>query len=430
MPTIRPIDIADCQAFIDQHRQEIRSGVYDIEIVAPWAEALDEATLLFLARHCAASMLTLAKSEDAPTSVLELLADSPYGDVRCVVARNPRLPERALNQLAIDRDTDVIEGVLDNPGVSAKTLENVVKRYRRWDKHSDPWRVQHIKVQAIRHPRVSMRVLEVLARDADYRVRNELAQSAQTPAEILAILAQDKNEDVRLAVAANPSATAVTLGLLARDRSPKSRAAVARNPSASGASLKVLARDAEPPIRKEVAGNSNTSAPILDILARDADNEVRIVVAGNSNTLGTALEVLGRDADDRIRTAVAGNPSTPSAVLEILARDTKVEVQIAVAFNPSTPKGTWSALASYGKSHDVGIAALCNPRHTAIDQRLELARDQHTPKTILGVLAHNPDTSIQQQAAETMRQIERMERRRREEEEAWRRREESGPNYN
>ncbi len=115
MPTIRPIDVADCRAFIEQHGQEIRCGVYDVEIPGSWVKSLDETILLFLARHCTASMLTLAKSEDAPASVLELLADSPYDEVRSAVARNPHLPERALNQLAMDRVTDVIKGVLDNP---------------------------------------------------------------------------------------------------------------------------------------------------------------------------------------------------------------------------------------------------------------------------------------------------------------------------
>jgi hypothetical protein len=47
MPTIKPVDVNDCIKFINQHRDEIVKGIYDIQIEEEWVSKISNDDLFF-----------------------------------------------------------------------------------------------------------------------------------------------------------------------------------------------------------------------------------------------------------------------------------------------------------------------------------------------------------------------------------------------
>ncbi|HSF22626.1 MAG TPA: hypothetical protein VLE20_00235, partial [Blastocatellia bacterium] len=89
--TIIPEDWDDFVEFINQHRDEIAGGGYDLRIERDWASSLTEEDLLLLVEHCPSSRLTIASAARSP-KVLEVLSRDDSAAVREAVADNVRVP--------------------------------------------------------------------------------------------------------------------------------------------------------------------------------------------------------------------------------------------------------------------------------------------------------------------------------------------------
>lgn len=128
------------------------------------------------------------KHVNCPEDLLRTGAKSSNGDVRSMVAGNPRTPKDLLRDLARD----------SNPEVRLAVAKNVACPRRQ---------------------------LKVLAADKDISVREQVAARTDVPYEAVEQLAEDDTRKVRLALAGNPAVAPVTLRRMS-DEDPDARVAV------------------------------------------------------------------------------------------------------------------------------------------------------------------------------------------------------------
>jgi len=120
--------------------------------------------------------------------------------------------------------------------------------------------------------------------DEDYIDDNSLlAQSPDTSVEDLNILAKDENAEIRENVAYNSNTPPATLDILAKDENAGIRENVAFNSNTSPATLDILAKDENEDVRESVGYNPNTPPENLDML--DQDEESTNFQEGIANTL-------------------------------------------------------------------------------------------------------------------------------------------------
>lgn len=116
------------------------------------------------------------------------------------------------------------------------------------------------------------RVLEQLAEDDDWHVRQEVAANLSTPSNILQSLALDKETNewnrIKINVAENLHTPVKTLELLATDPSRQVRAGVASNENTPVRLLRKLARDKEEHVRFFVVTNIKTPTILLKKLSK------------------------------------------------------------------------------------------------------------------------------------------------------------------
>jgi len=161
-------DWDDFVEFINNHRDEIARGQYDLRIEKDWARDLTNQDLLLLIEHCPSSRLTIA-SATRSVDVLERLSLVDSSDVREAVADNSRASTSMLNNLAKDSIAAVRMAVAESPNVSEENLA-------------------------------------ALANDAANYVRWGVAHNEKTPASILALLVKDQDSYVSDEARKNPNA--------------------------------------------------------------------------------------------------------------------------------------------------------------------------------------------------------------------------------
>ena len=245
-----------------------------------------------------------------------------------------------------------------------------------------------VRQEVSKNPNAPAEVLRKLAEDEDVWVRKEVAKNPGTPAEALRKLAEDKNDDVRWKVSKNPNAPAEALKKLAEDEDVDVRADVADNPSTPIEILRKLAGDKNHTVRYRVADNPNIPVDILRKLAEDGDVDVRIAVVNNPKTPIEVLKKLAEDENWEVRKAVAMNPNTPVDILTKLAEDEVRDVRRAVAENSRTPVGVLTKLAE-DKNDGVRWKVTYNP-NTPVDILTKLAKDEYW--LVREGVAKNPNT--------------------------------------
>ena len=138
---------------------------------------------------------------------------------------------------------------------------------------------------------------QLLAADADYRVREQIANRATTAPEELERLVMDAVARVAIAALQNPGCpTSAVISAMSHPRRAVRRAAVAI------ASPELLAL-AEPALLSE------------------SDGLCRLAAASRKDTPPTLLAKLAKDRSPTVRRAVAKNRATPEAALALLAND-------------------------------------------------------------------------------------------------------------
>lgn len=140
-------------------------------------------------------------------------------------------------------------------------------------------------------------MLEKLANDPHYRVRETLAANRTVPVAILKQLADDEDSSVRIKVAYNPNTPIKVLLHMVR-----------HNPYDTFA-------------RQALAHRRDATPQILEELSHEEDQYVLKALADNPNTPPAVLTTLAKHHDWEIRLRVCSNPNTPIPVLAILAKD-------------------------------------------------------------------------------------------------------------
>jgi hypothetical protein len=161
--------------------------------------------------------------------------------VRRVVAGRTDAPEWVLERLAGDRDRQVRQAVVDNPACPSDVLLvclRDVEWWIRWDAVQHRNADENVRRAAVRSPYKDVRLalaqlrdlapdlVEALVTDSEWQVREQLATNTPS-ANVLQILMKDADARVRGEVALNDAATEEQLRTLADDRSAVPRAMVA-----------------------------------------------------------------------------------------------------------------------------------------------------------------------------------------------------------
>jgi len=166
---IVPEDWDDFVGFINQHRDEIADGRYDLRIEKDWARDLTNEDLLLLVRHCPSSRLTIASATKS-IDVLDELSRDGSSDVREAVADNPRSPADTLDALSVDSVSSVRMAVAESANVSGENLERLAK---------DP--VNYVRWGVAHNEKTPSEVLAPLVKDADSYVSNEAKKNPNAP---------------------------------------------------------------------------------------------------------------------------------------------------------------------------------------------------------------------------------------------------------
>ena len=125
------------------------------------------------------------------------------------------------------------------------------------------------KLNLLENNNASPEMIEELAEDEDFEVRQEVAEHPNTPAEVLRKLAEDENWEVRREVARNPRTPAEVFMKLAEDGDKYVKEAVTNNPNTPVEALRKLAGDGDKYVREGVAKNPRTPVEVLRKLAED-----------------------------------------------------------------------------------------------------------------------------------------------------------------
>lgn len=196
---------------------------------------------------------TLAKRSKGDSQVFMAIADSPNvtpeilkwmydqgptsGPLACI-ARNPKTPVAILRELSRTTDYHILANCAANPNTPNRE-----------------------KLQLNLHC------------NADYMARRALATYSADP-ELLNALAADHNYQVRDAVAHNLNTSVETLWRLSDDRNDRVRCEVTLHPNATPELLTKLSGDSCPDVRAHVAWQRKTPIEILEKLAEDPDETV------------------------------------------------------------------------------------------------------------------------------------------------------------
>ncbi|MDR0379246.1 MAG: DUF2336 domain-containing protein [Candidatus Accumulibacter sp.] len=337
----------------------------------------------------------VASHKNTPVTVLEKLARDAESWVRTWVVFNDNTPESVLSLLVRDEDTEIRKRIASDKKTSPALLALLAK-----DENAE------VRWYVAENENTSPEIWDALARDNDLQVRCGVAGSTRTP-EVLALLARDEECDVRVNVARNEHAPLDTLTILTTDGEARVREAIAEK-TTSPELLMELAKDTEEGVRREVVENEHTPLAVLEKLAQDTECTVRLEVAENRRTPLAVLKKLARDEIWWVRDEVASHIHD-SALLTLLAQDEDCHVRRNVARNEHTPPTVLETLAD-DTDEDVIEAVADNERTTTavlarlamhVNQsvRCNVALNEATPRDVLMQLAGDADAKVRRYVA-------------------------------
>jgi hypothetical protein len=349
-----------------------------------------------------------AQNPKMKSAELELLAQDDHWAVRQAVAQHVNSNPTILKLLLEDSDNDVRMAAraalhLQEPTqVDSLGSQNLLEFYRSWFEeqagtHAKLEVERLIKSQEMRQKielelgevhEITVRfwqekpVLEIpnfivsqLARDSEWRVRQEVAAYPFASGMALARLCLDSDSDVRTSAASNPNSSRTMLRKLANDEVTGVRLAVVNRQDAPLEALQLLCCDNDPEIRELALKHPNLPRQMgqqferlqaLDPNLNAAQLEELVSIptahawiAKHPNVTTKLLEQLGWREHWRLREAAAGNPKLERTVLEQLAGDTDLDVLRALARNSSTSNEVLLQLIAHTDS-SVRLTALEN----------------------------------------------------------------------
>jgi len=162
-------DLDECLKFIEENRNDIAEGRYDLLLERDWAKHISDDDLLILARACPGSRLAIATATKS-AELLKILSSDASEDVREAVADNPRATAGILDRLATDSVAAVRMAAASNLNVSANRLEALAK---------DP--VNYVRWSVAHNEKTPSHIIEILIKDADRHISDEARKHPNAP---------------------------------------------------------------------------------------------------------------------------------------------------------------------------------------------------------------------------------------------------------
>lgn len=303
-------------------------------------------------------------------------------------------------------------------------------------------RIERINCERV----IFLDVLDRLASDTSFLVREAVAQNPNTPIETLIRLTQDSNRDVRLSVLLNPISTSEIRSRLLHDKDEYIRYVAEmyertnmldflrgtvlgeermterviinylsmsriRNQIVGGVDLKLGCHMYLPnyniplALQEKVVMHSNdlitlismarnpmVSPKYLQYLSRCVDGRIRESVALNRSASAELLHQLAGDKSSRVRYFVASNPRTALLTLQKLADDESSLVKSGVALNNNTPSDLLEKLM--GSFRKIKYPSIELDTTSGIRVAESIASNPNTPVDILNFLSKEKSPNI------------------------------------
>ncbi len=258
----------------------------------------------------------VAGHTNAPPEVLARLLEDGAQVVRAAALANAKTPRSSIDRLvAAGSSPDLSATVEDRSPLPHDTLAELAA--------GGPW----AKRLAATHPNTPAEVLEALAVDADFLIREMVATHPNRPGDRITLLVRaGSSDDLQSYASPDTSMTATELAEVSR-LGPWAKRIVSRHPAADAGLLTQLASDGDWQVRRSVARHDHTPDEALIGLAQDFAADVRWSVLNRKHTPTEALTLLARDELATIRLEVAADPRTPQDLLDALTKDLDEDVR-------------------------------------------------------------------------------------------------------
>jgi hypothetical protein len=372
----------------------------------------------------------IANSPSTPISILTALArtDKPQ-TVRCV-AGNRSTPNDVLVELSISPDAGVRASVASNQSASPYLLAVLAE-----DSRAD------VRLRVAENRTTPTFILTHLAEDSSDTVQCAVAKNPAAPTDVLARLSLHTSKYVRRGVAENPEAPMDVrqsiLSCLAGDTDLEMRCNLAKNSVTPASVLTKLANSSKVVIRRAVAANAATPVLTLIKLSKDRSFQVRCEVAGNPSTPEEVLDqLIAKEPHSRMYESAIGNPSIPATLVAKLCDEARKMLfdfrstawwlhqidQIALRHQEvadSCRSGDLLYLRSklvgkacrksklawrlLGLSHSQAVPADLAKRSRSVEwvERMAVARNVNTPRSVIQALRKDPHRLVARQANAT-----------------------------
>ena len=251
----------------------------------------------------------IAKRKDILEKQAVILAYDTSCFVRDKLANNPNISNHVIkllnifnkdweSQVYINKTTDINLRSAEREGLLLNTFsEESVKQILLK-------RSIYIKRLLASNPKLSINSIKEIKEDFNSCTLLGLTHNINTSSKVLSELATNANYLVRQKIAEHSQTTVEILDKLKTDKNITVREKVAQSPKISAEIIEELARDSNPLIRRAIASNTQTPANILDKLKSDRSLSVRLAVVENTNTsIDTLKELLNDEAAKIIATA-------------------------------------------------------------------------------------------------------------------------------
>ena len=274
-------------------------------------ESLTE-DIIKLSHHCIADVV---KQPNIPLSLLERLSEGELTLGQIGVAANPKTPLAILEKfMTYELWFRIGEAIASNPNIPLEMMERLadVKNYVTL-------------IALVKNPQTPNHIIDKIA-DINSKIND--------------LMAPLEDEDFRykldMEIVSNPKISIHLLERLAKSPYIHVRYSVAANKRTSVSILEELYLDNSNHFG--LAHNPNLPLNMLQELIKSVDiYKNRMIVKNNLHTPSYILEELASDLDIELREAVAKHPNTPHHILSQLAADTVRSVRQAVAENPNLP---------------------------------------------------------------------------------------------
>jgi len=285
----------------------------------------------------------IAWNPNTPFNLQEELATDDNNLVRTNIALSPHTPTPILLQLAQDKDAEVRQHLAWNFNTPDTILEQLAGKLASLD-------YSYLHTLEVNGYKTPVTLIEQMAIDKRSEVRKGAAKYGNTPAKILEQLALDEDARVRRMVALNVNTPwGALLGQLAHDTDVGVRSAVAIRLNAISVSPFSLLSATELPEILSSLGEG-TQESLLQLLAHHEDSSARRFVAQLPDAPLNLLVELAQDKEENVRWGVAMNQNVPVSLLEQLAKDQKDEIRRCAAKHPNTPLSIFEQLFDDRKS--------------------------------------------------------------------------------